>query len=121
MIDVSKYFELKRAGDVTIIMLSSPRLSEEGYVNNLRAMITVIIERTPVSKLVINFGCVDFLSSLAIAKLVVLKTRAEEQGVKLKFSDMKPHIGEIFEITRLNTLFDIYKTEGEAIIAFERS
>ena len=64
------------------------------------------------------FSDVEFLSSAALGKLITLDKKVKMAGGKLKLSNIRPEIYEVFAITRLNKLFTIYDDEGEAVAAF---
>jgi anti-sigma B factor antagonist len=50
--------------------------------------------------------------------LIKLNNQVQEQAGKLKLSDITPPIYEVFKITRLNKLFEIYGTKEEALDSF---
>ena len=60
----------------------------------------------------------EFLSSAALNKLIILDKKLREGGGKLKLSNLRPEIHEVFMITRLNQLFDIKEDEKDALEAF---
>ncbi len=69
-------------------------------------------------KVILNFSKVEYLSSSVLGKLINFQRRLKEHGGELRLCCIHPSIYEIFEITRLNTLFDIYRTEEEALEMF---
>ena len=77
-----------------------------------------LVEDEKKSKLVLNFTKVDFLSSAALGKLITLDKKVKAASGKLKLSNIRPEIYEVFAITKLNKLFDIKTDEAEAIAAF---
>ncbi len=65
-------------------------------------------------KIVLNLTNVDYIDSAGLGVLVALLKRVKkEQGI-LRISGLKPNILKIFQLTRLNQIFDIYNTEEEA-------
>jgi anti-sigma B factor antagonist len=65
-------------------------------------------------KIVLNLTNVDYIDSAGLGVLVALLKRIKkEQGI-LRISGLKPNILKIFQLTRLNQIFDIYNTEEEA-------
>lgn len=69
-------------------------------------------------KVILNFSKVEYLSSSVLGKLITFQKRLKSNGGELRLCCIHPTIYEIFEITRLNTLFDIYPTEEEALEMF---
>jgi anti-anti-sigma factor len=73
-----------------------------------------LLDRKP-SRVVINLQNVGFMDSSGVASLVKLLSRAKKAGVDLVLAGMQDRVAGIFEITRVNTLFDIRDTEEEAL------
>ncbi|NQT33502.1 MAG: STAS domain-containing protein [Candidatus Omnitrophica bacterium] len=71
------------------------------------------------NKIVIDLKDVDYVDSSGLATLVeVLKSLRAVSG-KLKLTNLSPKVKGLFEITKLNNLFDIYGDEEEALNSFE--
>jgi anti-sigma B factor antagonist len=66
----------------------------------------------------LNFTDVEFLSSAALGKLITLDRKVKAAKGRLKMSNIRPEIFEVFQITKLNKVFDIRSDEAEAISAF---
>ena len=66
-------------------------------------------------KLVINFAGVTYMDSSGIASLVKLLSHVRRTGMGLAFACVGGKVKNIFEITRLDKVFDIYATEEEAL------
>jgi anti-sigma B factor antagonist len=58
------------------------------------------------------------VSSAALGKLITLDRKVKAAKGRLKMSDVRPEIMEVFEITKLNRVFDIRGGEAEALAAF---
>jgi anti-sigma B factor antagonist len=98
--------------DVTLIALAgevdvytSPRVKQE-VVNLLNAGVT---------KLVVDLGGVEYLDSTGLGVLIGGLKRARERDGDLKLICENTRILRIFEITGLTKIFDIYRTEPEAL------
>ena len=68
--------------------------------------------------IVLNFTNVEFLSSAALGKLITLDRKVKAHQGRLKLSNIRPEILEVFQITKLNKVFDIRGEEAEAVAAF---
>jgi anti-sigma B factor antagonist len=53
-----------------------------------------------------------------LGKLITLDKKVKAHSGKLKFSNIRPEIYEVFAITKLNKLFDIKADEADALAAF---
>lgn len=71
-------------------------------------------------KLLLDFRGVTFMSSAMIGKIVLMNKRCKSNDVKVKLCNIAPSIKEVFEITRLNRVFDIYETDEKALAAFNK-
>jgi len=69
-------------------------------------------------KILLNFGNVEYLSSAALAKLITLNKKLQQVGGRLSLCNIDPQIYEVFEITKLNKLFNIQTDEQAALQAF---
>ena len=60
----------------------------------------------------------EFLSSAALSELITLDRKVKAHGGRLKLSDIRPVIYQVFAMTKLNKLFEIKETEADALAAF---
>jgi anti-sigma B factor antagonist len=77
-----------------------------------------LVEQDHRKNLLLNFFNVEFLSSAALGKLITLDKKVKANGGRLKLSNIRPEIYEVFAITKLNKLFDIKDDETDALAAF---
>ena len=70
------------------------------------------------SRLVIDLSGVTYLNSTAIGVLVSAHTSYARKGWQIKVCGINNNINNIFVITRLTLVFDMYDTREEAIKSF---
>jgi anti-sigma B factor antagonist len=58
-------------------------------------------------------------SAAGIGELVISYTRALRQGGCLKLVNANNHISRVLQITRLNTIFEMYENEDAAVGSFQ--
>ena len=73
-----------------------------------------LLEEGP-ERVVVNLESVPYMDSSGVASLVKLLSRAKRQMVGVRLSGLRPRVRSIFEITRLDTIFEIFVTEEEAL------
>jgi len=73
-----------------------------------------IAEMKP-KRLVLDLSGVGYMDSSGVASLVKLLSRARKYGVVLRLAGLTQRVRSVFEITRLDTVFDIYPTTREAL------
>jgi stage II sporulation protein AA (anti-sigma F factor antagonist) len=84
-------------------------------VNEAKAFLRPHLENPAIRNLVINFDKVNFIDSSGIGLIVsIFKTIQQKQG-KLALTNLSQKNLEIFTITRLNKILDIFSTEQEAL------
>ena len=66
----------------------------------------------------LNFDGVEFLSSAALGKLITLDRKVKSHKGRLRMSNIRREIYDVFLVTKLNKVFDIHDGEAEAISAF---
>ena len=81
-------------------------------------LLFALLEQDNRKQLLLSFANVEFLSSAALNKLIVLDRKLKAAGGKLALSNLRPEIQEVFAITRLNQLFEIQRNEGDALKKF---
>jgi anti-sigma B factor antagonist len=111
-IDVSK------VGDVTVVKFLDKKILDEAGILELGAELFSLVEQDNRKSVLLNFTGVEFLSSAALGKLITLDRKVKTHKGRLKMSNIRPEILEVFQITKLNKVFDIRKEEAEAIAAF---
>ena len=79
------------------------------------------LERTTSNEpanIVVNLSDVDFLDSTALSTLVQGMKHSRERDGDLRLCGMQQSVRIIFELTRLDKVFEIYVAEDEAVQAF---
>ncbi len=65
--------------------------------------------------IVLDLAGVGYMDSSGMASLVKLLARVRRDGIALKLAGLSPRVRSVFEITRLDTVFDIYGSTEEAL------
>jgi anti-sigma B factor antagonist len=69
-------------------------------------------------KVVLNMDKVDFINSSGLGALVsILKEVRNSQG-SMRLTNLAPYVKEIFDITQLTNIFEIFPDEKQAISSF---
>ena len=66
----------------------------------------------------LNLAGVDFIDSDGMGELVRCYTSVRSRGGQMKLVHLSKHVQNLLQITRLNTLFEIYSEEQLALQAF---
>ena len=84
-------------------------------VNEAKDYLKPLLEEPDLKGLLINFNQVNFIDSSGIGLIVSLFKTLQQREAKFGLSDLSKKNEEIFNITRLNKILDIYPTESEGI------
>jgi anti-anti-sigma factor len=71
-----------------------------------------------VTRLVINFEKLDFISSAGLRTLLSTAKRVREAKGDLKVCNLNSNVQEVFDITGFSTLFSVSNSEDEALATF---
>ena len=70
-------------------------------------------------KIHLNLAKVDFINSSGLGALVSLMKETRLRHGRLTLSDLAAYVREIFEVTQLAHIFEIYQTQEEAVASYE--
>lgn len=115
---VHRRLQLSQVGDVSVVRFVDRKILDEANIQELGQELFQLIEEEDRKNLLLNFSSVEFLSSAALGKLITLDKKVKARSGKLKLSNIRPEIYEVFAITKLNKLFDIKDDEADALASF---
>jgi anti-sigma B factor antagonist len=110
--------DLSEVGEVTVVRFRDHKIIEDLAIQELGQELFQLVEVDRRRRLLLNFSSVDFLSSAALGKLITLDRKVKAHGGTLKLSNIRPEIYDVFNITKLDRLFDIKEDEADALAAF---
>lgn len=99
----------------TIVTLADEKILEEKDIRKLQESVMSVIEQAERINLVMDFRNVRFLSSAVLGLLIRISKRVYEQDGQLRLCNINPKVHEIFKITRLTKIFDIYEDIESAV------
>lgn len=81
-----------------------------------KAFDKLISKKTP--RIVINLSKVNYVDSSGLATLVEILKNMRTYGGKMRITNLSPKVRGLFEITKLDRLFEILPEEEEALTTF---
>jgi len=109
--DIQKRIE----GDISILSLEG-RLDLTS-ASSLKDASKIVLENES-KKMILNMERVDFINSSGLGALVsILKEVRNSQG-SMKLTNLAPYVKEIFDITQLTNIFDIFPDEKQALSSY---
>jgi anti-sigma B factor antagonist len=110
--------EVEDIGDITVVNFTDRKILDEQNIQLIGEQLFSLVDESGRKKILLNFGNVEYLSSAALGKLITLNKKLQSVGGRLILCNIDPQIYEVFEITKLNKLFNIHKEEQAALQAF---
>jgi anti-sigma B factor antagonist len=71
------------------------------------------------ANVVLNLSDVNFIDSGGLGTLVSLYTTARNAGGAVKLASLSQRVGDLLELTKLHTVFEVYDNEEEAAHSFK--
>ena len=118
MMAAHRRLEVTEVGEITVVRFVDRKILDEAAIQELGRELFQLVEEEGRRNVLLNFSSVEFLSSAALGKLITLDKKVKANDGKLKLSNIRPEIYEVFAITRLNKLFDIKEDEADALADF---
>jgi len=115
---VSDHLEISEVGGVTVVRFADGKILDASNIEELGVQLFSLVEQDNRKKMLLDFQNVEFLSSAALNKLIILDKKMKGTSGQLKLCSLRPEIHEVFVITRLNQLFEIADDEQSALDSF---
>jgi anti-sigma B factor antagonist len=73
------------------------------------------------NRVVLNLGEINYIDSGGLGTLVALRTTAQNAGGTIKLTSLTKRVGDLLQVTKLLTVFDVYNSEAEAVESFRKA
>jgi len=105
--------------DVTVAAFVDRNILDEASIGDSAAELFKLVEEPGHVKIVLNFSKVEVMATAVLGTLIKLDKKIKAIGGDLKLCHIRPEIHKVFEITKLDKLFDIHRDEITALVAFD--
>jgi len=85
---------------------------------DLRDTVKMVITQS--KRIVLNLSGVSYIDSGGLGTLVALYTTARNAGGSIKLANLTPRVGDLLQVTKLVTIFDVYDSEEKAIESYKK-
>ncbi|HXY50988.1 MAG TPA: STAS domain-containing protein [Terriglobales bacterium] len=72
------------------------------------------------NRVILNLSGVTYIDSGGLGTLVALYTTAHNAGGGLKLCSLTQRVGDLLQVTKLYTIFEVYDSEEDALEAFAK-
>ena len=108
-------FQVSQSGGITLVEVEGQLI-----VGNRQELKQQVLERLEAGdrKFVIDFTNTGYIDSSGLGVLVSLSKKIREQGGELRLANLNEDLRTLFELTKLDTLFNIADTREAALTGF---
>ncbi|MBI4521980.1 MAG: STAS domain-containing protein [Gemmatimonadetes bacterium] len=108
-------FEVEKVGDVTVVDVRGQLI-----VGNRQELKQRVLHELDdgARKFVISFENTGYIDSSGLGVLVSLSKKVREHGGDLRLAGLNEDLRTLFELTKLDTLFEIADSRDEALRGF---
>jgi anti-sigma B factor antagonist len=104
--------------DVIVVGFADRVLLDEAEISEVTTEFFQFVEEIKSARVVLNFSNVQLMATAVLGMLIRVDKRIKANGGRLKICHIRPEIYKVFEMTRLNMLFDIKADEHTALASF---
>ncbi len=108
-------FEVSKLRDVTIVEITGQLIV--GNRQELKDQVLKLLESGS-RKYLIDFRDTAYIDSSGLGVLVSLSKKIRERGGELRLSNLNEDLRTLFELTKLDTLFQIADSRDQALESF---
>ncbi|MCL5670246.1 MAG: STAS domain-containing protein [Acidobacteria bacterium] len=108
--------DTKESNGVTVLTLAG-RITLGDESNHMRNKVKELLEQGN-KKLVLDLGGVSYIDSAGLGTLVAAFTSARNRGADIKLANITEKFDELLSITKLLTVFSVYKSVEDAVQSF---
>ncbi|HEU4989905.1 MAG: STAS domain-containing protein [Gemmatimonadota bacterium] len=108
-------FTIAKQGDVSIVAIDGQLI-----VSNRQELKQKMLDELEggARKILVDFSQTGYIDSSGLGVLVSLSKKIREQGGALRLAGLNEDLRTLFELTKLDTLFQISDTRAQALASF---
>jgi len=107
-----------RLFDGVVVLDCSGRIVFGDESMALRERVKQLLGET--KQIVLNLAEVSYIDSGGLGTLVGLHSSARHIGADIKLASLTQRVGDLLQVTKLVTVFDVYDGEEQAVRSFRR-
>lgn len=107
-----------RSVDGIIVVDCAGRIVFGEESSDLRETVKKLITKD--ARILLNLGGVNYIDSGGLGTLVSLYTTAHNAGASIKLASLTKRVGDLLQVTKLLTVFEVYDDEKQALDSFRK-
>lgn len=109
----------KKTVDGILVIICSGRIVFGEESSELRELVKAAVH-DGAKRIVLNLGDVNYIDSGGLGTLVALHTTAHNAGATIKLANLTKRVGDLLQVTKLLTVFDVSNSEYDALESFRK-
>ncbi len=118
MTSTTSHIRVQDLNGVKRIEFVERNILDEANIQQIGEEIGRVVDGQDEPKVLISFLNVDHLSSAALGTLITINNKIRGREGQLRLAEIDPQIYEVFVITKLNKLFQIFDSSEQAMASF---
>ena len=102
-------FKVERHGQDVTVPLGEHRLLDESAVRSIRESLMSLAANQVGGVLTLNLKRVEYLGSAMLETLINMYRKLKASGSRLVLRNLQPQVYEVFQVTKLDELFEIHQ------------
>jgi anti-anti-sigma factor len=113
-------FEVEQVGEAIIVRFTCSSLFEEETIRLIGKQLTGLAERESRPRLLLDFSQVNYFSSSLLALLIRLHKKTNSAGGRLALCGFNADLIDMFTVTQLHKMLNLFRGEQEALQALNQ-
>lgn len=110
---------VRRLTDGIVIVDCAGRLVFGEETAALRDQVKSLVSKD--ARIILGLADVTYIDSGGLGTLVALYTTAQTAGAIIKLARLTKRVGDLLQVTKLLTVFDVYDSEEAAVESFRKA
>ena len=103
-----------------VVELTDPEIACENVIKEIGESLFSLVQANLPVHMILSMTKVQQFGSIALGMLIRLNRRLEARDGSLKLCSLQPSVTDLFRLTRLDRIFEIYKDEAAAVKSLSR-
>ncbi len=103
---------------VHVVEIQQSRLTDESRLDDIREQILAIDGDKSGADILIDLAQAEFLSSAALGMLGMIHRKTWAAKGRLRLCGIRPEVLQVFQVTKLDSMFDIHDDRRQGLASF---
>ncbi len=110
--------QIRHFGNIHIIELGCDGVPDQLLIARFQRRIERLLQTLNEPKLVINLSNLHYMPSAMIGALIAINNEARRRQGELRVASLMPMVMEMFKLSKIDKVLNLYKTPNDALRAF---